>query len=407
MIDKPPEADVRLLHSLTLRNVLSFGPETPTLELKALNVLIGANGSGKSNLIDCVGLLQSAPNKLAETIRSEGSVQEWLWKGEKNPIAHVETVVANVTSTWSPLKHWFDFRAANLRFELSNERIEAAKPNPGQDKPFIYFGYTNGNSMLSVRDVANPSRSNTRQLKREAIDPELSILSQRRDPEQYPELTHLGNVYKQIQIYREWTFGRANPSRNWQDAAGPTNFLAPDGSNLALMVNRLIRDSGIKQQLLTLLDDLYEGITDVNVEVYGGRMQVYFHEQRGFTIPASRMSDGTLRFLTLLVILLHPSPPPLVCIEEPELGLHPDAIVAIGKLIKEASTRTQLIVTTHSRILIDAFQESPEDVLVVSRDNGSTTMKRLESRQLNEFLVDYSLSNLWSSGEIGGNRWGN
>ena len=96
-----------------LRNVLSFGPDTPTIELKALNVLIGINGSGKSNLIDCIGLLQSAPVKLAKTIRIEGSVQEWLWKGEKKPVARVEVVMANPTNPpYQALRHWFEFREA-------------------------------------------------------------------------------------------------------------------------------------------------------------------------------------------------------------------------------------------------------------------------------------------------------
>ncbi|RZK29439.1 MAG: chromosome segregation protein SMC, partial [Hymenobacter sp.] len=89
----------------------------------------------------------------------------------------------------------------------------------------------------------------------------------------------------------------------------------------------------------------------------------------------------------------------------PELGLHPDVIVSVGKLIKEASTRTQLIVTTHSRILIDCFQDSPEDVVVVNKENDGTHMERLDPKKLSAYLDTYSLSSLWSSGDIGGNRW--
>lgn len=394
------QTDVRLLHSLTLRNILSFGPQTQPLELKALNVLIGTNGSGKSNLIDCIGLLQSAPEKLAETIRTEGSVQEWLWKGNKKSTARVEVVVGN--HPWVPLRHWFEFREANLRFELNEERIEASQPSRGKDKAFFYFGYEYGHPTLNVKSEEMP-----RQLKRETIDSERSILSQRRDPDLYPELTYLGDTYKRIRLYREWSFGRSNHSREWQSTSGNNDYLTPNGDNLALMISRLISYPDIKKKIRELLNELYSGITDVNVQVFGGRMQVYLHEQGGFLIPASRLSDGTLRFLCLLVILLHPEPPPLICIEEPELGLHPDAIVAIGKLIKEASTRTQLIITTHSRILIDAFQDSPDDVIVVRREDGCTIMERLDPQELSTFLQDYSLSTLWSSGDIGGNRWSN
>ena len=393
------QADIRLLQSLTLRNVLSFGPDTPPLELNALNVLIGANGSGKSNLIDCVGLFQSAPEKLAEPIRTGGSVREWLWKGDKNAVAHVEAVVTNGLKT--PLRHWFAFRETNLRFELNDERIENAHAAPGKDSPYLYFGYRFGNPMISVIG------KNERKLQRETIDPESSILSQRIDPDQYPVLAYLGDSYKRIKLYREWAFGRANPVRDWQSTAAPNDYLTSTMDNMALMLSRLRGYPAIKNRLRELFDNLYEGITDIDVQVYGGQMQVYIQEQRGFLIPASRLSDGTLRFLSLLIILLHPEPPPLICIEEPELGLHPDAVVAIGKLIKEASTRTQLIVTTHSRAMIDAFQESPEDVVVVHKEDGATIMERLDATELSGFLADYSLSNLWSSGDIGGNRWSN
>jgi predicted ATPase len=390
--------DIRMLQSLTLRNVLSFGPDTPTLELNALTVLIGPNGSGKSNLIDCVGLFQSAPEKLAETIRAEGSIREWLWKGDKNAVAHVEAVVANGSKM--PLRHWFEFREANGRFELSDERIENAQPAPGKENSYLYFGYRNGNPMLMVG-------VKERKLQRETINPELSILSQRRDPEQYPVLTYLGDTYKRIRLYREWSFGRTNAARDWQSTAAPNDYLTPNADNMALMLSHLRGYPEVKNRLRELLDNLYEGITDIDVRVFGGQIQVYIQEQRGFLIPASRLSDGTLRFLSLLIILLHPEPPPLICIEEPELGLHPDAVVAIGKLIKEASTRTQLIVTTHSRTMIDAFQESPDDVVVVHKEDGATIMERLDATKLSGFLANYSLSNLWSSGDIGGNRWSN
>ena len=111
------------------------------------------------------------------------------------------------------------------------------------------------------------------------------------------------------------------------------------------------------------------------------------------------------RSLCLLAILLHPTPPPLICIEEPELGLHPDVMPAIAKLLKQASERTQLIVTTHSEVLIDSLSDSPEDVVVCEKNDGCTTFNRLDADELKVWLEDYSLGNLWRSGQIGGNRW--
>jgi predicted ATPase len=122
-------------------------------------------------------------------------------------------------------------------------------------------------------------------------------------------------------------------------------------------------------------------------------------------IPATRLSDGTLRFLCLLVILLHPEPPPLICIEEPELGLHPDVLPVVSDLLKEAGERTQLIITTHSADLIDELSDMPEAVLVCEKIEGATQINRLNPEELSIWLKDYSLGKLWQRGDIGGNRW--
>ena len=109
--------------------------------------------------------------------------------------------------------------------------------------------------------------------------------------------------------------------------------------------------------------------------------------------------------MCLLAVLLDPDPAPLVCIEEPEQGLHPDAIQIVAQALREASERMQLIVTTHSRELIDAFSDAPESVLVCERgtDDG-TQCRRLATADLDEWLEHYTLGQLWRNGEIGGNR---
>ena len=122
--------------------------------------------------------------------------------------------------------------------------------------------------------------------------------------------------------------------------------------------------------------------------------------------PSNRLSDGTLKFLCLLAVLLNPQPPPLICIEEPELGLHPDALSLVAEALAEASERTQLIVTTHSPALVDAFSGRPEAVVVCERvSHGASELRRLSRKQLDIWLERYSLGELWRKGEIGGNRW--
>jgi len=136
-----------------------------------------------------------------------------------------------------------------------------------------------------------------------------------------------------------------------------------------------------------------------------GLVDIRLEEKKRISIPANRLSDGTLRWLALLTILLHPAPPPVVCLEEPELGLHPDAIRLLGELLIEASKRTQLIVTTHSDSLVDQFTKIPEAVVVFEKQEGSTVLKRLNGKQLSSWLERYSLGQLWRTGEIGGNRF--
>jgi predicted ATPase len=109
--------------------------------------------------------------------------------------------------------------------------------------------------------------------------------------------------------------------------------------------------------------------------------------------------------LCLLAILCHPSPPPLVCIEEPELGLHPDILPTIARLLQKASEKTQLVVTTHSDILVDALTETPESVVVCEKHEGQTVMQRLEADKLAKWLEKYRLGELWIDGELGGKRW--
>jgi predicted ATPase len=109
--------------------------------------------------------------------------------------------------------------------------------------------------------------------------------------------------------------------------------------------------------------------------------------------------------MSLLSILLAPVPPLVVCIEEPEVGLHPDIIPTLAQLLKDASTRMQLIVTTHSDALVDALSDTPESVIVCEKEDGETKMSRLDGEALAQWLEKYSLGRLWRSGEIGGNRF--
>lgn len=387
-----------LIHELTLQGVLSYGTDSPPLVMAPLNVLIGPNGSGKSNLIEALGLLRSTSGRLSATIRAGGGVTEWIWKGEGNKVGLIEAVVA-VGGRPQRLRHRIAFTESASRCELVDEVVENSEPLPGQSDPLFFYRFQNGRPVLSVQG------SGRRELRREDVAADESILSQRRDPDAYPELFELVSAYENVRLYREWAFGQSSVFRGPQAADLPGDRLSEDFSNLGLFLNRLRGKPKTKKVILERLRDLYEGLDDFDARIKEGTVVVELTEG-DFTIPAGRLSDGTLRYLCLLAILCDPEPPPLVCIEEPELGLHPDMLPKLADLLVEASERMQLVVTTHSDILVDGLSERPEAVVVMEKREGKTFATRLQaSEELKTWLDEYRLGQLWTRGEIGGTRW--
>lgn len=399
MIDKPA------IKSLSIQNLLSFGPDSPKTTLGPLNVLIGPNGSGKSNFIEAIALLQNTPRDLATPIREGGGIVGWLWKfpparqkaARSLPTATIE-VSANPPHLTEPIRYWLSFTGVNYQLDVKDERVAAETMEGSQEDAQPYFGYINGRPMLRMNGTQQ-------ELSRQQINPQQSILAQRKDPAQYPELTYLGQLFGDIKIYRNWEFGPISDARNMFGPELSIEFLDEDISNLGLMLNRLNSDSRTKSELIEYLKTFYEGAQRIETPIQGALVDVRLIERGGVEISAIRLSDGTLRWLALLTILLHPAPPPLVCIEEPELGLHPDIIPPLAQLLRDASQRMQLIVTTHSDALVSELTDIPETVIVCERENGSTVLKRLERKRLAAWLKTYSLGHLWRKGEIGGNRW--
>ena len=386
-----------LIHRLKVSGLLSFGPRGIDLPLHELNVLIGPNGSGKSNLLEVLALLRASPSNLPQPVKGLGGVKEWLWKGPQSPRQALIDAVVDYPQGRQPIRHALQVTEHGERFEVSDERIEDERSYEGERDTFFYYRFQEG------RPVLNDLSDERRGLRRENVKPEQSILSQVRDPERYPVLTWLQEQYELIRLYRNWSFGPSAAWRREQGAQDRSDILNDGGENLALVLSKI--RPWVKNELVDALKKLYDGIEDFYLSIDGGNVQLFVEESDGRQIPATRLSDGTLRYLSLLAVLLHPEPPPLVAIEEPDLGLHPDLMPQVAELLVRASERMQLVVTTHSRLLVDALTDQPSAVVVCAKDHGESRFERLDEKALEAWLEKYMLGDLWSMGELGGNRW--
>lgn len=395
----------RFIRTIRLENILSYGPSSEEFPLEPLNVLIGPNASGKSNFIEVLSLLAAAPGKeLQEPIRTGGGVSHWLWKGTHGPGKATVDATLEYPKGKQPLRYRLSFTESGSRFELKDEAVENEKPTPDKQDPFFYYRYQDGHPVLNVFTEEEPGHK--RHLKREDVKYDQSILSQRRDPDSYPELTYLADEFERMRFYREWSFEHGEPPRSPGRTDLPKKNLLEDASNLALVLNDLLNRPPLKRQILEHLRTFYQSIGDVTTDITTGEVQIFFHEEGlQHSVPATRLSDGSLRYLCLLAVLCHPDPPPVVCIEEPEIGLHPDIIPKAAKLLVEASSRSQIFVTTHSDILVDALTDTPEAIVVCEKSEGATQLHRLDKTELEPWLERYRLGELWTRGDIGGNRW--
>ncbi len=297
------------------------------------------------------------------------------------------------------MRYFLGFTKVGYRFAITDEVVQKEQSQLGQLRPAFYYRHEDGRAFLT-------SLSGNREIPKEEINPQLSILSQRKDPYHYPEITEVGSLFAGIRLYRDWEFGTLALVREPCDVSLQSNYLEEDGSNLGVVLDRLLARPLVKDQILASLATFYENTGDLRTTVEGGKVQTRL-EEKGLnaSIPLIRMSDGTVRWLALMAILLNPDPPPVVVIEEPELGLHPDMVHELGKLLVEASTRMQIIITTHSTQLIEEFTETPEVVIVCEKENGASTFERLNAQGLAAWIKEYSLGHLWTSGQLGGNRW--
>lgn len=399
------------LKSIRPVNLLSFGPDTPEIELRPLNILIGPNGSGKSNLIEILGLLKSLTEKKPWTyVTKTGGRLEWVWKNPKQESSPVDPARSSldVVSTIYPNEEIDYLYQIELRsydfastFSVDREAISPYPPTPGdiepqselwRDSDVVRFPQMKGDSIGTIPPSVK-------------VTDQVSVLSQPLGL--FGANSLIPYIFQRISLYRECTIGAGSKARSLERAGSESTLLDEDNSNLAHVLNFILthqnREPG--EKLRKAFQAFSNDAKDIETRIQEGFVQLRVRESSGISTPASRLSDGTLRWLALLAILLNPDPPPVTCIEEPELGLHPDILPILADLLVDASTRTQLVITTHSRSFLDSFTDTPEAVCVCEKIEGSTVIRRLDKDELRVWLDEYALGKLWTSGEIGGNRW--
>ena len=402
-----------LIHKLKAARILSFGPDGVDLPMEPLNVLIGPNGSGKSNFLEAIALLQAAPPDISAPVARMGGVREWLWKGPEARASF--TLEAHVGyPPGGVVRHAVTLADRNGRPEVTHEQVKpigtytdelvarSFNRPPEKEWPESHLLDSSPNVKNENAEGQLGKMYSSRVEFESDCLPTVSLVSLA-DASDHPALWHLNRVYRDIRLYRDWSFGPSAKLRLPASTHERSDYLNERGTNLAGVLSNFAGEN--KRHLIGALRKLYDGIVDVTCPVTGGTVALCLEEGGDSTIPATRLSDGTLRYLCLLSVLLNPQPPPLVVIEEPELGLHPDLLPTLSDLLRSASKRTQLVVTTHSDVLVDALTDDAESVVVCEKHDGQTEMRRLDRNDLAKWLENYRLGELWTSGELGGNRW--
>ncbi len=370
-----------MLRTLAIANYRSL--RDVVLPLTRLNVVTGANGSGKSNLYRALRLLsETALGTATESLAGEGGVESVLWGGP-------ETIGRAVKRGDFAVQGTTRKKPVSLRFGLAADdfsyAIDFGLPQPVPRTMFhkdpeikrevIWHGGTwhdqrgcmdRRGAVVRVRDGEGRWQAIERNLP--SYD---SVLSRLADPERAPEVLMLREQIRSWRFYDHFRTDLASPARVPQIGTR-TPVLANDGHDLAAAW-RTIMEIGDDAALAEAVADAFPDAT-VEVAEAGGLFKLLFR-QHGLLRPLSQaeLSDGTLRYLLWIAALLTPRPPSLMVLNEPETSLHPELLPALGRLMRKCADDTQLWVTTHAPSLIEALTKA-EDVnhLELDKEFGQT-----------------------------------
>jgi predicted ATPase len=362
------------LESITIKGFKSIS-SIEKLILRPINIVIGSNGSGKSNFIGVFSFLNAI---------KEGRLQDYIAKaGGGNKILHFGSKVTDTLY---------------IRISFQNDTNQYS----------IQLQPTEADELIPVSEVAYywnktdyPSGPGTYPLFREGKEAGISG-----KPNSKPA-TYVKDHLDRWRVYHFHDTSSSSPMKTTTDV-NDNRYLRPDGSNLAAFLYYLQEKHEVSyglikktvQRVAPFFEDFKLAPQKLNPEKI--RLE-WIHKGSDDYFDVSSLSDGTLRFIALTTLFLQPENyrPSVILVDEPELGLHPYAITLLVSLIKQASLKTQVIISTQSPLLLDNFE--PEDVLVADRVDGGTQLTRLETTDhFKKWLDEYSLGQLWEKNELGG-----
>ena len=352
----------------TIQSLVDFEP-------RPLNVLIGPNGAGKSNFISFFRLMSwalSSPDKLSEYVGIQGGASKLLHDGPDRT-REIET---ELTIRTEKGESQYGFRlvyAAGDTFIYADETYRFSsrdRPTQAPWKPTVP-GHC-GPQLLTLADTDRTARV----------------------------IRDILNKIKVFQFHNTSDTARIRNTWNVND----NRWLKEDAGNIAPELLRLKEDDGrCYHRIVDTIRLILPFFSDFELEPRHDSILLQWRERDTDQVfSVSQASDGMLRVVALVTLLLLPERdlPDVLILDEPELGLHPYAINVVGGLIRALSDKIQVIVATQSMPFVDCFD--PSDIVIVDRENRSTTFRQLNEKDLEEWLDDYSLSELWEKNVLGG-----
>lgn len=362
------------LDYITVRGFKSIA-SIEKLPLKSVNILIGSNGSGKSNFIGVFSFLHAIREaRLRDYVIEAGGAEKVLHFGSKT------TKQIYIHLSFLEEVNQYDLTLSPTRDDGLYPSAETAY---FWDKSSYKHPY---DTSLMSREQGREAGISDPQLKRTAGWVRLRLGRWR--------------------LYHVHDTSQSSPMRKTAKV-DDNQYLRPDGSNLAAFLYYLQEKHPTEYSLIRRTVQRVTPFFD-DFKLHPSKLKPddikleWTHKSSDQYFDASSLSDGTLRFIALATLFLQPKQylPSVILVDEPELGLHPYAIEMLASLIRHASESTQVIASTQSSLLLDHFD--PEDVLVANRVNGGTQIARLEPSHLKDWLEDYSLGQLWEKNEFAG-----